>query len=134
MAYSNNHYVPQFILRRFGNKINRYNVKTGNLVIKGSTLNAFSDEKIYPEWLEKMFGNLESRIANLIDNKVLKADGEVVLTRADNILIKKFFTIATLRVPDSSLFNKKHFESEESYRNLGEANTKTKKHCPVLVN
>ena len=119
MAYSNNHYVPQFILRRFGNKINRYNVKTGNLVIKGSTLNAFSDEKIYPEWLEKMFGSLESRIANLIDNKVLKADGEVVLTRADNILIKKFFTIATLRVPDSSLFNKKHFESEESLKRQG---------------
>ena len=119
MAYSNNHYVPQFILRRFGNKINRYNVKTGEVKIKGSTLNAFSDEKIYPEWLEKMLGSLESRIANLIDNKVLNAEGEVTLSRADNILIKKFFTIATLRVPDSSLFSQKHLESEESLKQQG---------------
>lgn len=119
MAYSNNHYVPQFILRRFGNKINRYNVKTGELKIKGSTLNAFSENKIYPEWLEKMLGGLESRIANLIDDKVLKADGEVVLSREENILIKKFFTIATLRIPDSSLFSQKHLESEASLKQQG---------------
>ena len=119
MAYSNNHYVPQFILRRFGNKINRFNVKTGEIKIKGSTTNAFSDEKIYQKKKKKMLGGLESRIANLIDNKVLRANGEVVLTRADNILIKKFFTIATLRIPDSSLFNQKHLESEESLKMQG---------------
>lgn len=26
--YENNHYVPQLILRRYGNKINRYNLQT----------------------------------------------------------------------------------------------------------
>ena len=42
MAYSNNHYVPQFIQRRFGDKINRYNVQTGEIKVKESILNAFS--------------------------------------------------------------------------------------------
>lgn len=41
MAYSNNHYVPQFIQRRFGDKINRFNVQTGEIKVKGSILNAF---------------------------------------------------------------------------------------------
>lgn len=119
MAYENNHYIPQFILRRFGNKINRYNLDTGEVKIKGSTMNAFSKNKIYPEWLEKKLGELESKIANLIDNKILKADGEIILTREENILIKKFFTVATLRIPDSSFFTKKHNEPEESLKKQG---------------
>lgn len=119
MAYSNNHYVPQFILRRFGNKINRYNVKTGEIKAKGSLLNAFSGKEIYPEWLEHMLSDLESRIANLIDDKILNARDTVTLTRSDNLLIKKFFTIATLRVPGSSLYSVKHLDSEDSLEKRG---------------
>lgn len=119
MAYSNNHYVPQFILRRFGNKINRYNIHSGEVRIKGSTINAFSEKNIYPEWLEHMFQNLESRIATLIDTKILNAKDTVTITRADNWLIKQFFTIATLRVPDSSLRAKKHLDTEESLKQRG---------------
>ena len=46
MAYSNNHYIPQFILRRFDNKINRYNVKSGEVIVKDPTLNAFSEKNL----------------------------------------------------------------------------------------
>lgn len=102
MAYDNNHYVPHFILRRFGNKLNRYNVETGEAKIKGSIINAFSKKNIYPEWLEHMLSDLEAKIACLIDNKVLKVENQVTITREENWLIKKFFTIATLRVPDTS--------------------------------
>lgn len=117
--YENNHYVPQFILRRFGEKINRYNVQTYEFKCKGSTINAFSKKNLYPAWLEKMFCDIEARMANLIDNKILKATSEVVLTRKENWLIKKFFTIATLRVTDSILFSVKHLDSEEKLKNMG---------------
>lgn len=119
MAYSNNHYIPQFIQRRFGNKINRYNVKTGEIKLKGSILNAFSGKNIYPEWLERMFSDLEAKIATLIDTKILNADKVVTITRADNWLIKKFFTVAMLRVPESSLLTIKHLDSEEHLKMKG---------------
>ena len=88
MAYDNNHYVPQFILRRFGDKLNRYNVKTGDIKNKGSIINAFSGKNIYPEWLEHMLSDLESRIANLIDNKILNVSNKVTITRTDNLEFK----------------------------------------------
>lgn len=119
MAYSNNHYVPQFIQRRFGDKINRYNVQTGEIKVKGSILNAFSGKNIYPEWLEHMFSELEAKMATLIDKKILNADKVVTITGEDNLLIKKFFTIAMLRVPESSLFTIKHFDTEERLKMKG---------------
>lgn len=90
MAYENNHYIPQFILRRFGQKINRYNVKTGELKIKGSVTNAFSKKNIYPEWLEKSLSELEAKFANLIDKKILNASEVVTLNRDEIWLIKNF--------------------------------------------
>lgn len=119
MAYSNNHYIPQFIQRRVGNKINRYNVQTGEIKLKGSILNSFSGKNIYPEWLEHMFAELEAKIATLFDNKILNADKVVTITRDDNWLIKKFFTVAMLRVPESSSLTKKHLDSEEKLRMKG---------------
>ena len=119
MAYDNNHYVPQLVLRRFGNKINRYNVKTGEVKIKGRLEASFSKKNIYPEWLEHKLTYLESKFATLIDNKILKAKDMVTLTREDNVLVKKFFAIATLRVPDSSLFFKRHLDSEEHLKKKG---------------
>ncbi len=119
MEYSNNHYVPQFIQRRFGNKINRYNVQTGEIKVKGSILNSFAGKNIYPEWLEHMFSDLEAKIARLIDKKILKADKQVTLTREENLLIKKFFTVAMLRVPESSLLTIKHLDTEERLKLKG---------------
>ena len=119
MAYSNNHYIPQFILRRFGDKLNRYNIQTGDIKCKGSVLNAFAEKDIYPEWLEHRFCDLESKIANLIDKKILNIQDEVTITRAENWLIKKFFTVAMLRVPESSSRINKHSETEQSYKKMG---------------
>ena len=119
MEYSNNHYVPQFIQRRFGNKINRYNVRTGEIKVKGSILNSFTGKNIYPEWLEHMFSDLEAKIARLIDKKILKANKQVTLTREENLLIKKFFTVAMLRVPESSLLTIKHLDTEERLKLKG---------------
>ena len=119
MPYENNHYIPRFILRRFGDRINRFNLETGEFKCKGSLWKAFSSKNIYPEWLEHMLSDLETRMANLIDAKVLKAEGMVTLIRSDNWLIKKFFTVATLRVPESSLMSKRHLDSVEDLKRDG---------------
>ena len=42
MAYKNNHFVPQLILRRFGEEISTYNVKTGEYHHGKKTAEVFS--------------------------------------------------------------------------------------------
>ena len=119
MGYENNHYIPQFIQRRFANKINRYNIITGDLIVKGSTKSAFAKKNIYPQWLEKMFGELEVRIAQFLDDIVLSAKEKVVLKRNDIWLIKKFFMIQTLRAPDSTLLRIKRLDDDKKMLLMG---------------
>ena len=76
----NNHYVPQFIMRRYGDKINRYNVKDGRYIVKGSKLNAFVEKGLYPNELEIKLSQLESNFANLLDKKILNASEQIILT------------------------------------------------------
>ena len=72
MAYENNHYVPQFILRQFGDYLNVYNVKDCSLHSGMLTSNIFSERKIYPADLEKAIGyNLESPFAKLFHEKLM---------------------------------------------------------------
>lgn len=119
MTYQNNHYVPQLILRRFGNKINRFNLETKEVRIKGSTKSAFFVKNLYPEWLELMLGDFESRIAYFIDTKILNAEKTITLKRAEAFMIKKFFTIEMLRVPESTLYYAKNCEKEEDLKKQG---------------
>lgn len=56
MAYENNHYVPRFILRQFGEHLNVYNVKDGSLRTGERTDHIFAERKIYPADLEKISG------------------------------------------------------------------------------
>lgn len=99
--YENNHYVPQLILRRYGTKINRYNIKTKELFINGSTRNAFCEKKLYPEEIEILLSKLESEFANVLDNKILKAKDKIVLLRAELNLIKRFLVVLQMRTPSS---------------------------------
>ena len=62
----NNHYVPQFILRRYGNKINKYNIVNGNYVCNGSLKNSFSKKYIYPDELENKLNLLFNDLTNVL--------------------------------------------------------------------
>ena len=108
----NNHYVPQFIMRRYGDKINRYNVKDGRYIVKGSKLNAFVEKGLYPNELEIELSQLESNFANLLDKKILNASEQIILTREELWLIKKFFAVALLRVP-ASLFGPRNLDAKQ---------------------
>ena len=99
--YENNHYVPQLILRRFGSKINLFNVKTGEIRYKRSTLNMFNEKKLYPVELENKLGLFESNIANLLDKKILIDSNEVSLTRTEIWQLVQFACISMIRTPNS---------------------------------
>lgn len=47
--YENNHYVPRLVLRRYGNKINKYNLKKKDYIVAGNIKSAFSEKNLYPE-------------------------------------------------------------------------------------
>lgn len=101
MAYENNHYIPQFILRQFGERINVYNVKDGSLLSGQRTDHIFSERKIYPADLEQDIGyKLEAPFAKLFHSKLMsgKCGDKIVLTRKEIRLMKRFFLLETLRV------------------------------------
>ena len=100
MAYKNNHFVPQLILRRFGEKISTYNVRTGEYRYGRHTADVFSKHEFYPLELELEFGQVEGRFANILNQKILKAEcrGKVELTRKELNIIKKFLLLEQMRV------------------------------------
>lgn len=101
MAYENNHYIPQFILRQFGERINVYNVKDESFLSGQRTDHIFSERKIYPADLEQDIGyKLEAPFAKLFHSKLMsgKCGDKIVLTRKEIRLMKRFFLLETLRV------------------------------------
>lgn len=72
MAYKNNHFVPQLILRRFGEEISTYNIRTGEYRHGQQTAEVFSKYEFYPLELEMEFGQVEGRFANILSQKILK--------------------------------------------------------------
>ena len=101
MSYENNHYVPQLVLRRFGEKISTYNIKTGEYLQDQKIARIFSKHCFYPKELEKDIGyKLESHFADILNNKILKApyNEELELTRRENRIIKRFLLLEQMRV------------------------------------
>lgn len=101
MAYENNHYIPQFILRAYGDRINVFDVK--NQILNRNMLpnNVFFNTGIYPPDLEKNIGYLlEAPFAKLFHDKLERGEpGEkITLTRKELVLMKKFFLLEMMRV------------------------------------
>lgn len=100
MDYKKNHFVPQLILRRFGEKISTFNLKTHEYISNQKTADVFFENEFYPREIELQFGEIEGRFANILNQKLLKADcaGEVELTRKELNIIKKFLLLEQMRV------------------------------------
>ena len=110
MAYKNNHYVPQLILRRFGEELCTYNIKNGEFKTRQNTAAVFSEREFYPVEIEKEFNtNAEAPFALILNQKLLKArcGEEIELTRKDIYTIRKFLLLEQMRVsvPDAALAN-----------------------------
>ncbi|MDE7230931.1 MAG: DUF4238 domain-containing protein [Oscillospiraceae bacterium] len=121
MAYENNHYIPRFILRQFGEYLNVYNVKDGSLCIGERTDHIFAERKIYPSDLEKDIGyKLESPFAKLFHNKLMsgKPGDKIVLTRKEILLMKRFYLLETIRVTSMAEITKKEKALSGFYSSL----------------
>ena len=105
MPYENNHYVPQFILKSFGNRIDVFNVKEQTLMLNRQPGTVFSFFAIYPPDLEREIGHkLEQPFSVLFHDKLEKGNpgDKVVLNREELFLMKRFFLLEMMRVKPAS--------------------------------
>lgn len=102
MKEVNSHYVPRLSLRQFGDKLNLFNVRTGEYKENVSLENAFTEKGFYTEEVEnKLNKRVESQFANLFNNKLLKENKTLELSRQEVKLIKKFLLISIIRSYDT---------------------------------
>ena len=95
---SNNHYVPRLILRKFGDKLSLYNVKTGKLKENIPPEHAYAMQGFYDNETEKKLNlKIESQFGGLLSNLILKRENEISLSRANVLLIKKFLLVSMIR-------------------------------------
>ena len=95
---SNNHYVPRLILRKFGDKLSLYNVKTGELKENIPPEHAYAMQGFYDNETEKKLNlKIESQFGGLLANLILKRENEISLSRANVLLIKKFLLVSMIR-------------------------------------
>ena len=95
---SNNHYVPRLILRKFGDKLSLYNVKTGELKENKPPERAYAMQGFYDNETEKKLNlKIESQFGGLLANLILKRENEISLSRANVLLIKKFLLVSMIR-------------------------------------
>ena len=133
MKQQNNHYVPQFLLKRFGEKINVYDVKSAVLTMRKKPDKVFCLNGLYEDELESLFNsNAESKVANLLLNKILTEETKVVLSREELLLLKKFFAIEQLRTPNMKTYirhDREYFEksSPEHLKAIGYFDNPTSK-------
>lgn len=98
----NNHYVPRLVLRKFGEKLSLYNVRTGELKENIRLEKAYAKRGFYDEKIEEELNhNVESQFAGILSNLVLKCDNTICLSRKNLLIIKKFLLISMLRSIES---------------------------------
>lgn len=102
MAYKNNHYVPQLVLRRYNSeKLTVYDVKTGEVHKDVQLMNAFAKQDLYGVEVEQLLGKtIEPSFAQILNQKILRADvgSEIELTRKELYIIKKFLLVEQARI------------------------------------
>ncbi|MDO9629090.1 MAG: DUF4238 domain-containing protein [Acholeplasmataceae bacterium] len=101
----NNHYVPRLILRKFDERVSIYNIESCELKLNQKLEKVFASKKLYTEEIETMFSDkVENEFARVLNNKILSAEDECILTRKEVNLIKKFLVLAMLRTMESEYF------------------------------
>ena len=94
----NSHYVPRLTLRQWSPKLCLFNVKTGEYKEDVKIDKAFCEKEFYsPEVEENLNKKIESQFGDLFNNKILKADSSIELSRDELWIIKKFLFISIVR-------------------------------------
>lgn len=102
----NMHYIPRLILSSFSDKLNYFDIKNNTLEINKKIKNIFYEKSLYSERIEKLISTkVEGPCADLIKNKILKSNNQVVLTREEVLLLKKFLILQYIRTSSSDKIN-----------------------------
>ena len=100
-----NHYIPQFIIKKFSKTINVFNLKTGELKENESPHSVFYGENIYEDEVEKLLNlNLEAEFSKLLDKKLLINDNKIELTRKELLLVKRYMLVSSVRTQGEEEF------------------------------
>ena len=105
----NTHFVPRFILKNFGEKIDIFNIKSNEFKEKVKLEKVFVEKNFYSNEIEeKLNKEVESSFAKLFNGKLKLEQKNIILSLSELQLIKKFLLISTLRAYDvsESLINK----------------------------
>lgn len=95
----NSHYIPQLILRHFcqDNKILYYDIDEKKLEAR-NTKSIFAEPGYYPENIEHdLCDKIERGFANILNTKILPQRNEIVLSREELTIVKKYLIIASYR-------------------------------------
>lgn len=96
-----NHYIPRLLLRQFSADNRRINIwkMQENKIQTVKISNAFASYDVFPPELENMFAEkLEGPFGDLLNHKLLSSDN-ITINRYENLLIRKFIMIESLRSP-----------------------------------
>ncbi len=116
-----NHYVSQFIIKKFSSAINIFDIHTGKIDESKRSHKVFYKDDIYDEEIEKLVNcNIESKVSNILNNKIL-VEGGVKLTRKELDILKRYMLICSVRTQSEEQFCKalKKYESKaDKYINI----------------
>lgn len=100
-----NHYIPQFIIKKFSKAINVFNLKTGELRENRPSFKVFYEKNIYNDEVEKSLNlNLETAFSKLLDDKLLVEGSKIVLTREEILLVKRYMLVSSVRAQGEEHF------------------------------
>ena len=100
-----NHYIPQFIIKKFSKAINVFNIKSGELRENRPTFKVFYEKDIYTDEVEESLNiNLETTFSKLLDDKLLNKSSKIILTREELLLVKRYMLVSSVRAQGEEHF------------------------------
>ena len=102
-----NHYISQLIIKRFSPEVTTFDVQERKLIENRQPHKIFYQENIYDNDIEKqMAHDLEQPFAELLDRKILNNNSEIILTRSELNLVKKFLLLDSVRTYSAEHFRR----------------------------
>lgn len=116
---SKSHYVPQLVLKKFGDKLSIFNVQTQEFRENIQTAKVFMEKDFYDEQTEEFLNRkVETQFGNFLASRILKAEKEISLKREELFLIKKFLLVSTIRSMGSEALMQKEKYFYDTLENI----------------
>lgn len=115
----NSHYVPRFILKNFSSSLCLYNIKTKEYKENVKLEKAYAEKGFYDDVTEDNLNlKIESEFSRFLNERILKGESTIELSRKELRLIKKFLLISIIRSIGVESFMQKE---KKFYETLGDA-------------